>query len=176
MPEEFLRGCGLPPALIGRLGELFGNVQYHTCFISYASEDERFARMLERSLLNAGVRYWFAPRSMRAGAAIDATLRASIEESGRVVVVVSAESLRSRYVQFEVTEALAKGAAIGEDIVVPIRIDGVVLQSRTALAKTLRRYAILDFSGWTSRAKYRRAVAMLIASLEVEAKGTTSDR
>jgi hypothetical protein len=168
LPEKFLRGCGLPRTLIGRLGELFGHVRYHSCFISYSTKNERFARTLERSLLNAGIRYWYAPTSMRGGAAIDATLKARIPEFGRVLVVVSAESLQSRYVRFEVEAAFERAAAVGHDIVVPIRIDETVLRSRLPLAKALRKYVMLDFSRWGSRGEYRRAAAMLVASLEIE--------
>src|SRR5262249_9883265 len=43
IPQAFLQNCGVPESLIKYLPSLIGSmqpIQYHSCFISYSSEDE----------------------------------------------------------------------------------------------------------------------------------------
>ena len=77
LPLAFLRGCGLPDALIDYLPSLLNRpFQFYSCFISYASKDHAFAERLYADLQNKGVRCWFAPEDMKIGDQI----RPSIDE------------------------------------------------------------------------------------------------
>jgi hypothetical protein len=68
LPLTFLRGCGLPDRLIAYLPSLLEEaIQYYSCFISYSSKDEAFAKRLHADLQNNGVRCWFAPKDMKIG-------------------------------------------------------------------------------------------------------------
>src|SRR4030095_22688 len=53
LPLVFLRGCGLPDALIDYLPSLLNHpFQFYSCFISYASKDHAFAERLYVDLQN----------------------------------------------------------------------------------------------------------------------------
>jgi hypothetical protein len=43
-------------------------IQYYSCFISYSSKDDAFAKRLHADLQNTGVRCWFAPHDLPIGA------------------------------------------------------------------------------------------------------------
>jgi hypothetical protein len=46
IPEVFLRGCGLPESFIVQIPALVAAmqpIQFYSCFISYASKDQKFA-------------------------------------------------------------------------------------------------------------------------------------
>ncbi len=46
IPEAFLRGCGVPDALLGYRSSVIGAlqpIQFYSCFISYSTKDEDFA-------------------------------------------------------------------------------------------------------------------------------------
>jgi uncharacterized protein YjbI with pentapeptide repeats len=80
LPQAFLRGCGLPDALINYLPSLLNEpFQFYSCFISHASQDRAFAERLHADLQNKGVRCWFAPEDMKIGdhirPRIDETIR-----------------------------------------------------------------------------------------------------
>ena len=80
LPLAFLRGCGLPDRLIDYLPSLLDEaIQYYSCFISYSSKDDAFAKRLHADLQNNGVRCWFAPHDLPIGAktwdAIDAAIQ-----------------------------------------------------------------------------------------------------
>jgi hypothetical protein len=71
LPLVFLRGVGLPDTLIEYLSSLLGQpIQHYSCFISYSSKDDEFARRLHADLQDKGVRCWFAPHDMKIGAKI----------------------------------------------------------------------------------------------------------
>src|SRR5512135_3849048 len=57
IPEAFLRGCGVPEALITHLPSLIGAmspIQFSSCFISYSTKDEEFANRLHNDLQATG--------------------------------------------------------------------------------------------------------------------------
>src|SRR6202035_3144656 len=62
LPFSFLRGVGLPDRLIDYLPSLLAQaIQHYSCFISYSTKDEEFARRLHADLQDKGVRCWFSP-------------------------------------------------------------------------------------------------------------------
>jgi len=47
IPESFLRGCGVPEVFITYARSLVGRpIEFYSCFISYPSQDDEFARRL----------------------------------------------------------------------------------------------------------------------------------
>ena len=65
LPLSFLRGVGLADRLIEYLPSILGEaIQFYSCFISYASANDGFAKRLHADLQDAGVRYWFAPEDI----------------------------------------------------------------------------------------------------------------
>ena len=102
----FLRGIGLPDALIEYLPSLLGQpIQHYSCFISYSSKDDDFARRLHADLQDKGVRCWFAPHDMKIGAKILDTLDEAIRLRDKVLLVLSEASIASEWVEDEVTKA-----------------------------------------------------------------------
>lgn len=67
--EAFLRGCGVPDDFI-TFPSHFGlqqAVQFYSCFISYSTRDEEFARRLHAKMSDSHLRVWFAPEDVRSG-------------------------------------------------------------------------------------------------------------
>ncbi|MBZ5672405.1 MAG: toll/interleukin-1 receptor domain-containing protein, partial [Acidobacteriia bacterium] len=68
MPEVFLRGCGVPEDFIVYMKSLVGKpIEFHSCFISYSSQDDDFAQRLYADLQAKNVRCWFAPEDIKIG-------------------------------------------------------------------------------------------------------------
>jgi hypothetical protein len=64
IPVEFLRGCGVPDDFITFIPSHFGvqqAIQFYSCFISYSTKDEVFARRLYSRMRDEKLRVWFAP-------------------------------------------------------------------------------------------------------------------
>jgi len=70
IPDKFLRDAGVPEDVIEHLLPLIRSglpVQWHSCFISYSTKDEEFARRLHSRMREAGLRVWFAPENLKGG-------------------------------------------------------------------------------------------------------------
>ena len=150
LPLVFLRGVGLPDRLIDNLSALLDQaIQFYSCFISYSSKDDEFARRLHADLQDNGVRCWFAPEDLRIGAKILDTLDAAIRLRDKVLLVLSEASIASDWVEDEVTKAFAEERQRGGVVLFPVRLDDAVFATSEAWALKLRdNRNIGDFRAW----------------------------
>ena len=138
------------------------------CFISYSSKDELFAKQLRSDLQNFGVACWFAPHDLLIGAKIRSSIDRAIHENERVVLILSANSISSTWVEKEVETAFETEAATGHTILLPIRLDSAILQAAEGWAADIRRQRnIGDFTDWQDRTLYAQSLSRLLRALNV---------
>jgi uncharacterized protein YjbI with pentapeptide repeats len=178
IPEVFLRGCGVPDSLIEYLPSLLGAmqpIQFYSCFISYSSKDEDFARRLHQRMRAEHLRVWFAPEDIKGGEKLHEQIERAIQMHDRLLLILSEESIRSEWVQQELRRARRAELASGRRKLFPIRLlDFEALQdwecpdSRTGsdLAEEVRQYFIPDFSDWKDHDAFERAFARLLRDLK----------
>jgi len=149
--------------------------QYHSCFISYSSQDETFAKKLVDDLQAHGIDCWFAPKDMKIGARIRSTIHRSIRDKDKLLIVLSVNSIRSGWVETEVEAAFAqeieraKQNSSDDTILFPIRIDDTINQATEAWAEEIRQTRhIGDFTGWQDAREYGKALERLLETLRVE--------
>lgn len=66
IPETFLKGAGIDDTFITYIRSFVGKaIEYYSCFISYSSKDESFAKRLYADLQSHNVRCWFAPEDLK---------------------------------------------------------------------------------------------------------------
>lgn len=170
LPLPFLRGCGLPEALIDYLPSLLNQpIQFYSCFISYSGEDEEFVHRLHADLQNKGVRCWFAPEDMKIGDRILDTIDEAIRLRDKVLLVLSENSLSSDWVEDEVTKAFSEERRRKQTVLFPIRIDAAVMEAGEAWAAKLRdNRHIGDLSKWKVHDAYQKGFDRLLRDLRVE--------
>jgi uncharacterized protein YjbI with pentapeptide repeats len=172
LPLSFLRGCGLPDNLIEYLPALFNQpIQFYSCFISYSSQDDEFAQRLHADLQNSGVRCWFAPHDLPIGARTRDTIDVAVRVRDKLLVILSANSIKSDWVEEEVETALEeeRNSDNRRTILFPIRIDDAVFQTQRAWARKLRRERnIGGFTEWKNHDAYSKAFKRLLRDLKVE--------
>jgi hypothetical protein len=141
LPLPFLRGIGLPEALIEYLPSLlFGqSIQHYSCFISYPSKDDGFVHRLHADLQDKGVRCWFAPHDMKSGAKILDTLDEAIRLRDKVLLVLSEASIASDWVEDEVTKAFAEERQRGGVVLFPVHLDDAVFDPRSLGTQAARQ-------------------------------------
>ena len=178
IPEVFLRGCGVPEPHIEYLPSLLGAmqpIQFYSCFISYSSKDEDFARRLHERMRAEGLRVWFAPKDMKGGEKIPEQIERAIQMHDRLLLVLSERSIQSEWVQQELRRARRAEIAEQRRKLFPIRlVDFEALQdwecpdSRTGsdLAEEVRQYFIPDFSRWKEHDAFDREFARLLRDLK----------
>src|SRR5688572_25376538 len=98
LPLAFVQGCGLPDSLISYLPSLFGaSVQFYSCFISYSTQDQRFADRLHADLQGSGVRCWFAPHDIHGGRKLHEQIDEAIRVYDKLLLILSPASMSSEW-------------------------------------------------------------------------------
>lgn len=175
IPEEFLRGCGVPENIIKLAASLVGRpIRYHSCFISYASADERFARRLHDDLQMNGVRVWFAPEDLKTGEWIEDSISDAIRSFDKLILVLSQNSIDRAWVRKEFTIALEKEKRENRLVLFPIRLDNAVFDTTEQWAYDIRKRHIGDFTKWENPLFYQASINRLLRDLNAGtvARGT----
>jgi hypothetical protein len=149
LPLAFLRGVGLPDRLIDYLPSLLNQpIQFYSCFISYSAKDEDVAERLHADLQNKGVRCWFAPHDLPIGAKILDGLDEAIRLRDKVLLILSEHSIKSDWVEGEVTTAFEEERKRGQPMLFPIRLDDTVMTTDEAWAARAQywRFSVLEGS------------------------------
>jgi hypothetical protein len=167
LPLEFLRGVGLPDNVIDYLPSLFSqSIEYYSCFISYSSSDDDFAKRIHADLQNNGVRCWFAPRDLPFGGQMLDEIDAAIRLRDKVLLILSEHSIGSGWVEDEVKTAYEEERRRGQTMLLPIRLDDTVMETKEAWAAKLRRDRnIGDFRQWKDHDRYRQVFERVLRDL-----------
>lgn len=133
LPVEFLRGCGFhnweietyrlyDPSIsqakvidiVYKVSELRSDpfVQFYSCFISYSHADRPFARRLHDALQRRGVRCWLDEHQLLPGDDIFEQVDRGIRLWDKVLLCCSKASLKSWWVDDEITKAYQKEQAL----------------------------------------------------------------
>jgi len=153
------------------------STQYHSCFISYSGYDQAFAQQLYNDLQANGVRCWFAPEALRTGEVFRQRIDESIRLYDKLLLILSAHSMASPWVEKEVETAFEKEHRTGCLVLSPIRLDENVMQTSCSWAADIRRQRhILDFTRWEEHDTYRYQLARLLHDLKTDRTFTPSHR
>lgn len=187
LPERFLRGVGFSELEIA-FTQLYDrkltdeeaiSVLYHMAntrehrpiqkrmiFISYAHADAAFVEHLETSLAARGFRCWRDVHDFVSGR-IEKQIDRAITLNEVVLIVLSANSVRSDWVEWEVSRARAREKEVGRDILCPIALDSTWTASNWSgpLVQQIRDYHVLDFSMWQSPDQFEVQVERLAHGL-----------
>lgn len=167
LPLEFLRGVGLPDNVIDYLPSLLSQpIQYYSCFISYSSMDDEFARRVHADLQSRGVRCWFAPHDLPIGGKILDEIDAAIRLRDKVLLILSEHSIGSDWVEDEVKTAYEEERRRKQTMLFPIRLDDAVMETKEAWAAKLRSDRnIGDFRQWKDHDRYREVFERVLRDL-----------
>ncbi len=149
-------------------------MRFFSCFISYASEDQRFADRLYSELQSAGINCWKWDHDAKTGRDLWAEIDDAIRKHEKVVLVASKHSLVSPAVNREIERAIRleddrqRKKALGQypgdtNVLFPITLDGYIFDEWQHERKTdVLRKVIADAKGWKSnKNKYRELVERL---------------
>ncbi len=178
IPAVFLRGTGFLDSEILNvrlLAEVDDAMNYDSVFLSYSTKDQRFAERLHADLQANGVRCWFAPEDIQGGKKLHEQIDEAIRLTDRLLLVLSASSVASPWVEHEIRRARRREVTEGRRILFPVGlIDYETLRNWECfdadtgkdLAIEIREYFIPDFSTWKhDRAGYERALDRLLRDL-----------
>lgn len=170
LPESFLRGSGVPEEFITYATSLVGTpIEYYSCFISYSSRDEEFARRLYDGLQGKNIRTWFAPEDLKIGSRFRTEIDESIRLHDKLVLILSEHSIKSAWVRREVEAALEREDRDRTEVLFPIRVDDRIFESNEPWAAEIKRSRhIGDFRTWKSHDDYTKSFDRLVRDLKRE--------
>ena len=169
LPLQFLRGVGLPENFIDYLPSFLNEpIQFYSCFISYSTRDQLFADQLHADAQNCGIRVWFAPHDMPIGGIIWDEVDAAIRVRDKLLLILSEHSIKSDWVEDEVTKAFEEERRRGQTVLFPIRLDDAVMETNEAWAAKLRARHIGDFTRWKEHDEYQKSFARVLRDLTVK--------
>lgn len=174
LPAAFLRGCGVPEALVDAIPDLFTTpIEVCSVFLSHASKDGPFVRKLYADLRSRGVRCYYAPHDLRGGSDLRRQLRDAIQVHDRTLLVLSPNSIESAWVEDEIRTAFRREAEEGRRVLFPITLtDYTSLRDWELfdddgrdLAREVRTLFIPNFSDWANPETYQAAASRLVKDL-----------
>ncbi len=123
---------------------------YHSCVLSYATEDQAFAEKLYADLQSKGVSCWFAPHDLKTGDKLRTQIYEAIQKQDKLLLILSERAVKSDWVEREVELAFERERQPpGTLVLFPIRLDDAVMQTNTAWAGDIRRIRFIgDFRLW----------------------------
>jgi uncharacterized protein YjbI with pentapeptide repeats len=193
IPEVFLRGCGLsdweieaarlyqPDLGRDKIGDIVYKIhdlraqqaiQVNSLFISYSRADGPFVDCLENTLTQKGIRFWRDVHDATAGR-LEKQIDRAMRLNPTVLLVLSAASVQSDWVEYEARLARELEKELGRDVLCPVALDDSWKTCRwpERLREQIMEYNILDFSAWQDEAFFRRTAARLIDGLDLFYKG-----
>lgn len=177
IPEVFLRGCGVPEALITYLPSMIGKaIEYYSCFISYSHAQKDFARRLDDRLQGAGIRCWLDEHQMAPGQDIYEEVNRGIRLWDKVLLCCSKESLSSWWVDNEIGTAFEKEQQLHKErgkkvrAIIPLDLDGYLFnwKSPNGYESQLRRRLAADFNDWKNEDAFEKGFASVLKALQTD--------
>jgi hypothetical protein len=113
------------------------------------------------------VRCWFAPEHLKTGDRFRQRIDEAIRVHDKLLLVLSAHSVRSDWVREEVETAFERERRENRIVLFPIRLDNSVIETSEAWAASIRRQRhIGDFRKWKNHDHYRKALSRLLRDLK----------
>lgn len=186
LPTSFLQGCGLKEWEIefskiyypGISADELTDVQYrifdmriskpflfYSCFISYSTKDKKFTKSLYDRLQKLGVRCWYDEKDAIPGKHIRSEIQKQIKIHDKLIVVISKNSYKSRWVEEEVQRAEEKERNNNSRVIIPICIDDVSKVEFGWIPSLRNDRFIGDFTRWQNSEIFEKSFKKLISAI-----------
>lgn len=138
-------------------------------FISYSHSDKEFVMRLFETLRTNGVEPFLDEKDIKVGQNILKRIEEGIQDSVGVVYIISENSVKSRWVEEEISLAQQRSLEDKRFVIYPILLDDV------ELPLSIRKLKYLDFKNWKIEEKYYSTIGILLDSIGVKRTIVGSD-
>jgi hypothetical protein len=170
--QTFLRGCGVPEALITALPSLLDETaQFYSCFISYSAADKEFAKRLHDRLQAAGIRCWLDEHPLHPGDKLHPTIFEAIRVYDKVILCCSETSLKSWWIDKEFEIMIDKEEDYHETLLIPLALDHYMFEKSAdewIIGEIHKKRLVHRFVNWKDRAIFDSSLEKLIEALRTD--------
>jgi len=182
--EAFLRGCGVPDALIAFLPFLIGSQQpihFHSCFIRSSRDDQEFAKRLCTRMRDKHLRVWHAFDEMNGERALHEPAEGAIRVCDKLLLVLSEASMQSEWIAGEMRRAMDREVEEKRHVLFPVSLaPSETVKAWRCLdpdtgedvAREIRECHIPDFSHWRDHDVFEAEFGRLLDRLKTESRPT----
>lgn len=170
IPEEFLRGAGVPRHFISYTGYLNEKAfKHNSCFISFSGNDRDFIEKIGEDLQREGISCWYAPEEMKMGDEIRQQVDQLIRVQDKLLVVLSKFSIESPWIQKEVEAAIEEERNRKRAVLFPVRLDNGRMDAEKDWLDDLQKtHPIYDFTAWQNWEAYFAQFSHLVEDLKTK--------
>jgi hypothetical protein len=144
-------------------------IRWHSCFISYSTKDEEFARCLHADLQSKGLRCWLFLEDAKWGETVWGEIDRGIKLYDKLVLVCSENSLQSPAVLREIERALQREDREKKNVLFPIRVDDYIFEGWEHERKAdVVKKVVGDFTRWKDHDAYQKSFSRLMRDLRAE--------
>jgi len=177
IPKSFLKGIGISQDQIEHLCQSgFLRDPFHSCFISYSRANKEFVRHLYDALSSRGVRCLLDEKDFKIGDKLHTRITNAIEESAKMLLCTSKQSLNSWWVDHEITAALQKEQEYFQKhlserlVLIPVMIDDYLFAGtwNSGWKPQIKSRLAADFRNWQQKADiFQSGVDVIINALRI---------
>jgi uncharacterized protein YjbI with pentapeptide repeats len=170
IPKQFLREAGIHDQLTNSMQALAqSSKEYFTHLINFSHFDTQFVNRLFTDLQGQSIHCWSTPEAELATWKPE-RFDEAIRRYDRLLLVFSADSLASSWIQTAVQAALARERHINQTVLFPICLDTALNKSSAYWSVSLcQNRQINDFTGWEQKQQqYQRGLQQLLRNLHPE--------
>lgn len=174
IPTSFLRSAGVPQSMLSllpsyaRLGMDPVPTGYYSCFISYSVSNNVFVKRLFEDLTVAGVMCFLGDEHLKTGGDILEQLTGAILSCQKFLLVLSAASAQSPWVEQEVGIVSALHADDTGPEFFPVHLDDTFQDSsKDWIREVYRSIQSCDFRSWHDEVNYQESLARLLHHLKI---------
>jgi uncharacterized protein YjbI with pentapeptide repeats len=177
--QRFFQNAGVTERIVrAALESLSQPPLWRSCFISYSHTDKEFACLLNERLTDLGIPCRRDDQGIAEGERIFEKAASLIINSNRTLLCCSWASLTRDWIAREVGVALEKEEKEGRPVLVPIDIDGCILDDPyrpdgPQLGHKFRDRLVGDFRGWRNSGTFDAALTKLTETLRIDKELTS---
>jgi hypothetical protein len=128
-------------------------------FVSHSSKNTDFFNSLTSSLNEKNIKVWIFTEKVKPGDDMTQVVKKALNEVDYFIVVLSKDSVKSEFVNFELSATLINEASRGENLIIPILIEECEIPS------SIKNRLYIDF-----RLNYDTAISQLVKFLHNKKK------
>jgi uncharacterized protein YjbI with pentapeptide repeats len=177
IPEEFLRGCGIPEEMVARFPSFIAAaLRHHHCFITFVPADVEFAKQLHARLHSKGIRCWLNPLSLSTTTDVPNVFDNEVRDGDKILLCISKRMLLDKRGRNSLQQIFHQARAESEagrrinSQPLLLNLDDFILSDefQNEFSNSVPSFSVLDFTNiQADTVRFDASASQLVRQLQV---------